>query len=560
MKVWVNGGKAITLTKRNFVAQGGQASVYARQGTAFKIYHDPTEMIPATKIVELASISDPRVIRPEQIVNDKDGIPVGYTMRHLANSYALCQLFPRAFRDRHSLKENQILALVEQLREGIETIHRANVLLVDGNEMNFLVSQDFRELYFVDVDSYQTPSYPATAIMESIRDRHAVANSFGEATDWFSFAVVAFQMFVGIHPYKGKHPRCKGLDARMQANLSVFDAEVRVPRAAYPLDAIPQAYRQWFEAVFASGLRGSPPQDTQAASHSVVPHEPQLRSTQLHFDLLHTYPTSLRGYWSKGHRQVVATTDALWIDQRRVATIPNGFIGVAFANDGTPVSVAQDHGGLSLWDLENNTHLPFTMHVSQAVIGGDRIYAVSGQRLLELQLSPMTGGLVVSASAVGQVLEHATQLFSAVAIQNLLGRYYASLLPTRGRSYQVPIPELDGAKILEAQLRGRVLMVSVHHSGSLHRYVFRFSQDYSSYDCRHVADVDVATLNFAVLDSGICVALTEDDALEVFHSATKVAHVDRIVDTTLGTDMRMQSRGGKLLVLSGNSLLHMAMK
>ncbi len=565
MKVWVNGGKAITLTKRNFVAQGGQAAVYACQGTAFKIYHDATDMIPETKIVELASISDSRVIRPQQIVNNKEGMPIGYTMRHLVNSYALCQLFPRAFRDRHHVQEDQILALVQQLREGIEVIHRAQVLLVDGNEMNFLVSQDFRELYFVDVDSYQTPSYPATAIMESIRDRHAVANSFSEATDWFSFAVVAFQMFVGIHPYKGKHPHCKGIDARMQANRSVFDAGVRVPRAAYPLDKIPSAYKQWFRAVFEQGHRDAPPKHAKASSRlstsdGVIPHKPRLRSSQLHFELLHTYPAPLLGYWSKGHRQVVATTDGLWVGQRHAGTIPKGFIGVAFAGDGTPLSVALNHGALSLWDLENNTKPSFAMRVSQAVIGGDRIYALSGQRLLELQLSPMAGDLMVSASAVGQVLEHATQLFPGVAIGNLLGHYYASLLPTRGRSYQLPIPELDGARILEAQLRRHVLMVSTHRNGMLDRFVFRFSQDYSSYDCRHIADVDVATLNFAVLDSGICVALTEEDALEVFHSATKVAHVDRIVDTTLGTDMRMQSRGGKLLVLSGNSLLHMSMK
>ena len=32
---------------------------------------------------------------------------------------------------------------------------------------------------------------------------------------WFAFAVVTFQLFTGIHPYKGKHPSVLDLDARM---------------------------------------------------------------------------------------------------------------------------------------------------------------------------------------------------------------------------------------------------------------------------------------------------------------------------------------------------------
>ena len=56
--------------------------------------------------------------------------------------------------------------------------------------------------------------------MDSVRDRHAAG--WNEGTDWFSFALVSFQMFVGIHPYKGKHPALKTLDERMAQNVSVL--------------------------------------------------------------------------------------------------------------------------------------------------------------------------------------------------------------------------------------------------------------------------------------------------------------------------------------------------
>ena len=68
---------------------------------------------------------------------------------------------------------------------------------------NFLIDRDMQHVLFIDVDSYQTAGFPATAIMDSIRDRHSSTYSAG--TDWFSFAILAFQMFVGVHPYRGKH-------------------------------------------------------------------------------------------------------------------------------------------------------------------------------------------------------------------------------------------------------------------------------------------------------------------------------------------------------------------
>src|SRR5207248_7337064 len=112
-------------------------------------------------------------------------------------------------------------------QEGVRHVHERGILIVDLNEMNFLLDASVEEILFIDVDSYQTPGFPATALMESIRDRHAAR--FSQATDWFSFGIVSFQMFTGIHPYRGKHPTLTGLDARMERNVSVLNPEVAVP-------------------------------------------------------------------------------------------------------------------------------------------------------------------------------------------------------------------------------------------------------------------------------------------------------------------------------------------
>ena len=46
-------GKKVTFTSQEFIASGGQGEVYGKNGIAYKIYHDPSGMIPVEKIKEL---------------------------------------------------------------------------------------------------------------------------------------------------------------------------------------------------------------------------------------------------------------------------------------------------------------------------------------------------------------------------------------------------------------------------------------------------------------------------------------------------------------------------
>jgi DNA-binding helix-hairpin-helix protein with protein kinase domain len=192
-------GHIIDLNNKNFLAQGGEGSVYVIGKTAYKIYNDPKKMLPLGKIRELSVLTDKNIIKPDEVLTVKNQ-EVGYTMRFVDDTYALCQLFTKAFRQRNNLQHDTMFKLIQSLQNLVKHIHEKKILVVDLNEMNFLASTDFKDIYAIDVDSYQTPTYKATAIMESIRDRHT--KNFNEGSDWFSFAILAFQMFIGIHPYK----------------------------------------------------------------------------------------------------------------------------------------------------------------------------------------------------------------------------------------------------------------------------------------------------------------------------------------------------------------------
>ena len=246
-RYFVQGKGEIRLARTNFKAQGGEGSIYVKGATAYKIYADPARTIQRAKIAELTVLTEPNIIRPLDLILNGKNIAVGYSMRHVGKAYALCQLFPKAFRQRNNLTTEITLRLVRRLQEGVAHIHSKGILVVDLNELNFLVSADFREIFFIDVDSYQTPSFPATVLMESIRDRHA--SRFTVDSDWFSFAVVSFQMFTGIHPFKGTYPPLQNLadaearlDARMRANISVLHRGVSVPMSCLSFSTIPPVY------------------------------------------------------------------------------------------------------------------------------------------------------------------------------------------------------------------------------------------------------------------------------------------------------------------------------
>src|SRR5258708_13957677 len=96
-KYHVPGKGEVILGKSDFIAQGGQGSVYVRNSIAYKIFTDPQSMISVQKLSELATLSEPNIIRPLDLLLDHRNLPVGYTIRHVPAAYSLCQLFPTAF-------------------------------------------------------------------------------------------------------------------------------------------------------------------------------------------------------------------------------------------------------------------------------------------------------------------------------------------------------------------------------------------------------------------------------------------------------------------------------
>lgn len=561
-KYFIKGGGEITLTQREFIAQGGEGSIYGKGNKAYKIYEDSRKMIPLAKIDELSKLDHKNIIKPELVILDKNNNPIGYTMQLLNNTYSLCQIFTKAFKKRNNLSNDNVLKLVKEFQNLIKFIHKKNVLVVDLNEFNFLSDDKFKNVYAIDVNSYQTPSFPATAIMESIRDRHN--NKFTELTDWFSWAIVSFQLITGIHPYKGKHDKynhLKGedrLNQRMIDNVSVFHNGVRVPAVIEPFDIIPKVLRDWYKAVLEEGKRLLPPEDYEAVANIVQKITKIESGKLLEISLMCKEEKEIKYFVYNSGVDVICTDTYVKINKKKldIKDVEKVFFTPRL---NLPIGINKDKQFI---DLNKNEIISFATRIDNIIQYDGRVYVTNNSSVLEIEILENPNKLQIMTKMVGSILDipGATKAFDGVVLQNVLGRCHASIFPTQGKSYQVSIPELDHYKVIEAKFENNVLVIIGTKKGIYDRFVFVFEENYKSYELRKVENISYMGINFTVGDQGICVLLNEEEKLEIFRNRTNSSQLKILDDPSIRSDMRLYHKGVNILFVTGNELHQIKMK
>ena len=559
-RYFVQGKGEIRLTKADFKAQGGEGAIYVKRSTAYKLYTDPQRAITQAKILELSVLSEPNIIRPIDVVIDRQNQPVGYSMRQVGKSYALCQLFPRAFRLRNNLTPETTLNLVRKLQEGVRHVHTKSILIVDLNELNFLVSEDFAEIFFIDVDSYQTPSFPATVLMESVRDRHA--HTFTVNSDWFSFAVVSFQMFVGIHPFKGTYQPLQNLpdkdlklDARMRANVSVLRPDVSVPASCLPFSVIPPNYLDWYRAVFEEGKRLPPPENPQASVALSVPAVRRNIGSSC-FEITEVREFDREIIWHDG--VITITQESVYFDGKKYAK-PQPDVKVAVTPRLRHLIAAFIEGSkLRFRDLTVAQDIVLEVEVEEFMLSQGQFYLKQQDGIFNIEFvesnSRVDQKILLGVSRAANATMKSTRMFEGLAIQSLLGANYASMPGSPRVCHQTHLLELEGYQILEAKLDRGVLMIVGTKEGRYDKLIFRFAADFSTYDLRVVRGVSSTNINFTVLDSGVVLHMTDEDNLEIFSRLKGAADIRVFQDPVIQGDVRLFHVGAQALIARGRAL------
>jgi hypothetical protein len=384
-----------------------------------------------------------------------------------------------------------------------------------------------------------------------------VAKGFTELTDWFSFAIVSFQMFIGIHPYKGKHPKYNNLDERMINNVSVLNKTVTIPAICSPFSDIPKEYLEWYINLFEKGERQLPPFKVNKVVVSVVKVQ-QIKDNSV-FDIVEMLMTDkeIINYLYHNGAEVIVTEDSVYYNGKKEQTTSKESVFGFTPKMNSPIGACSINGHTVIYSLEDGTELHRCLGKSAMAYEG-RIYIQNNTNILEVEF--IEGKKVlVGCRPVANCLENATQMFDGAVIQNLLGSYFASFFPSPGQHIQVPIKELEGYKVLDAKYDHGIFMVVASKSGKYDRLVLKFGDDWS-YNITVVKDVVYSGINFTGLDNNICVCINEEEKVELFSTRKDKPDIKEISSDTIDSSMKLFHKGTKVLFSKGNKLYSMSMR
>jgi len=554
-------GKKVVLTDQDFVFKGGQARIYEKGNVAYKIYINQSDMIPEAKIQELQCLDDLRIVNPQHVLFNEKKKMVGFSMEWLGNDcITICRLFTNTFREDNNVEDDQVIKLVENIKTGTISVHGKKCLIVDGNEMNYMVSQDFITPHFIDVDCYKTPSFPPTAITPSIRDW--TTTKLSELTDWFSFAVVTFQLFIGIHPFRGGHPDYSKNDfeKRVKDCVSVLNSKVSCPPPTRDFNLIPSAYRDWYYDLFEKGKRTEPP--LLPGEAGVVQVEVILIKSTDNFkiELIKKFGQTINYYHVLHGNEIVKTKGKIHFNEKEYNVTPDVEFMLTIP-ELEPILIKIEDRRIKFHSLNGLKIRNLDIKCSDKMIIDNTLYLKSGGKLVQIAIDKFGNTLVPSVNKDWNIGLKSSHLFSGLVYQDLLGKVYFSIpVPGKKSLMLSSIHELDEYRVVDAKHDNMVCVVTATKGGVYTRFIIIFAPDYKSYKFRTIEDINYSPINFVTLDNGICIMINDDDSIEIFSNQIDKDSIKKIQDPQINSSMRLCKDGMRVLFFKENKLFSIKMK
>ncbi|MCH2188796.1 hypothetical protein MK079_03135 [Candidatus Gracilibacteria bacterium] len=566
----LQGRGVISLSPNDHIATGGEGSVYkvGKSNIIVKLYSDARKMARDgmnDKLKLLSKIQHPSIVAPEGLVlyNSK---PIGYYMPFVEGEH-LSRIFTNSWQNRNNFTFQDILSLVDHMRLTVQAAHDANAIMVDANEINWIVQQDRQKNYLpkvIDVDSWSVGRWPATVVMPSIRDYHS--QYMDEMTDWFSWGIVSFQVFAGIHPYKGtlEGYKPKDMELRMKANASVFSENIRLNNAVRDFHTIPAPLLEWYMASFHDGERSIPPSpyDTGVLNRKMtrIKRVVQSKGISLIYDklfegsekILRVFPCGILLDASGklihlGTQKIISHTK---IYDCELIEVQDGWLK-AEKIDSQIIWIYIQKSDFKEVVLENS------ISGNQVICYQNRMFVCNEQGFTEVQLQKFIKPVLTIKNTWG-VIQNSTKWYHGVGIQSTLGAKYV-MTPFGDQFFaQVRVKEIDDLKIVNAHSGPRyVVLVGVNKKGEYKKIELLFDRNYKNYQYIE-SDSESAELNMVVLPKGVSASIVEDNELRIFVPTTQT--LKKIDDKDVSTDMQLYHWNDIVLYVQGKSVWKIKMK
>lgn len=256
MKCYDETGKEYNIRDDKEIARGGEGRIIELTKTsAAKIYHDGRDPLSKQRHQDLAVLSCPPFVKPETLLYDIRKKLVGFVMSLLpTDSFPIFSAYNSMFCTKNLLDDNWKVIIINKLIAGTEEAHRHKIVIGDFNGFN-IMSYRNTNLFFIDVDSFETPNHKHSGILfDEVRD-HLFHGNVSVNSDYFCLAVMSFNLLTYVHPFKGVHKTYRTISDRMIFKVPVFDndKDLIVPKCYKPI--ADQFLMDQFVKIFKNGER-----------------------------------------------------------------------------------------------------------------------------------------------------------------------------------------------------------------------------------------------------------------------------------------------------------------
>lgn len=564
MKVNVKNYGYKTLSEKDFIASGGEASIYHMgNNLVAKIYHNKSKCISEKKILELKKIDNENIILPIDLIYDDSGDLIGYSMRYVKDTIPLCKFFTKSFKNQNNIYEKIILDIIENIKKNIHSVHREKCLVVDLNEMNILVSNDYQNVYFIDTDSFQTPSFPATAIMDHIRDRKVHNNKWTSNSDWFSFAIISFQLMMNIHPYRIGHPDYKinQIDEKMKNNICIFNKNATKPKIANDLSVIPSNYISWYKDLFEHGKRSNPPDSFCDIKNNYVSTKiNNAYNSKVLTELLVNYDSNIIDAIFRYGSHYCMTNDGVYKDKSKlpVSNLTDTFYSEFVLIDNKILISEHKNNEIKLFETNGNLLLKEKYNFEKAVFYDNKYYLKNKNILSSIIFKKIGSKYHALVESSLNVMDNSTNVFKGIVFQSLMGKCFANIPYDNNKYSNIFIPELNSYNIIYAERISRVLMLIAYKDGDYYQFIFYFDKNYTQYSYIKNNNVALTSVNFQVLSNGVVVS-AEENCIKVFNSKD-IKNVLEVQDSPFVSENKLFLENNYINYIDNNKLFRATLK
>lgn len=492
----VEGVGTLIPSQSNHLGTGGEASVYQYQNWAVKILKDPAKARAndlAGRLNLLTKVNSTRLATPRHKVYDKAGDLVGYSMP-LIQGEMVIRAISGDWRKKTGFSIEHGLNVVENMRLANCEAHSIGAVVVDGNELNYIMNPSTQNVVLIDTDSWKIGGFCPTAIFDSIRDPLVSGADFSQESDWFSWAIVSFQILIGIHPFAGKLAGYGKTDMlrRMKEGASVFSPGIQLPTNIRPLSSIPSDLLLWYKSVFEKKLRTAPPPiNSSQASTSSIPavKYTTVSSAKVSHIPLHTFKEEIKEVISTGY--VLTENDAF--DAKK---------------DNFPLKGSSGQGKLGLLRGPKEVCISLPPVDSEYYYLGDHVIHVNTSTKIASEIVWYSTGY--ANKGVLNIHPSSSRFFKDLVYQDNFGVPYFVETLLREGFLGAPCKDLEGEAILDGFGLGTGYALILHMDRMGIKRKTWFKRDIASWKKLTSVPTDKVCLNIAKNDIGVWVEIEDD--------------------------------------------------